>query len=91
MLEYLKDRDQQKAFLAGACCANPTNMKERLAKTQADWDNVGGDKAHVYSEVSFSPNRGWVSVLTIQQESQKHNNVLWAEDKNLQSDVQYLN
>jgi len=53
MLEYLRDRDRQKAFLAGAHSANPTNMKEKLAKTQADWDNVGGDQAHVHSEESF--------------------------------------
>lgn len=50
MVAYLRDRDQRKAFLAGACGPNPANMKEKLAESQADWDNLGGDRAHVYSK-----------------------------------------
>lgn len=54
MLKYLRDRDQHKAFLAGACLANPTNMKEKETKTQGNWERLGGDIAHVQSEWPFA-------------------------------------
>lgn len=62
MVEYLRDRDQQKAFLVGARQANPTNTKEKVANTEADWDNVGGDKVHVHREDPFFFCESWRKV-----------------------------
>lgn len=76
MQEYLREQDQQRAFLAGTRDVNPTNMREREAKIQRDWDKVGGDQAHVHSRFSLScPRR---CRLTNVQEIPEHEGV-WME------------
>ena len=54
MHRYLNDeKDQFKAFLAGAEPAHSASTKEKEEKIRRDWENVGGDRAHVQSMSKF--------------------------------------